>query len=71
MVDAYYRPHYCQCLVIRRGRKDFHLLSVTKDSDSGGADESDTKHVGKLMKEFIVLRGRDEDATSVQNKLLE
>lgn len=71
MADAYYRPHYCQCLVIRKGRKDFHLLSVTKDSGNGGVDESDRKHAAKLMKEFTILRGRDEDATSVQSKLLE
>lgn len=71
MADAYYHPHYFQCLVIRRGRKDFHLLSVTKDLGRGGANESDGKHAMKLMKEFTVLRGRDKDATSIQNKLLE
>ena len=71
MADAYYHPHYFQCLVIRRGRKDFHLLLVTKDSDSEGVDESDRKHVAKLMKEFTILRGKDKDAVSVQSKLLE
>ena len=39
------------------------------DSDSGGAEEPDEKHVTKIMKKFKMLRGQDEDVASVHSKL--
>lgn len=71
MAYVYYHPHYCQCLVIRRGRNNFHRLSVTRDSDSGGVDEPNEKHAANIMKEFTLLRGRVEGAMGVHSKLPE
>lgn len=69
---TYYRPHYCQCLIIPQGRNTSLLFSATIYPGSGGAEKDGvtTNLDQKLaMNRGNLLRGKIDDAKGVHNKL--